>query len=309
MNNILSIQNEQKQLERLSAQRELYSSAKRWYVFQILGSVLIPVTLAIISFFNFKLPVFAAIFSIVFFLVDLIFISPLISKRKAKAAKIQELFDCEVLQISKSPLKMSNDIAVEEVLGHYEVHNKIKLNIEKVRDWYPPELESINIAFARLVCQRTNCWWDAKLRSRYMTTVRAISIIIPLLILIIGIMLGMTTDNIVLMTSSLMPLFRFANKEYSDHKWANERLERTYNYILKLWENILKNCFDRNKLAIESRAIQDEIFENRTKSPFILDVIYNAFRTKNEFIMKKTASVLVQEIHSAKVDFDSDLNK
>ncbi len=55
MNNIAIIQNEQKQLERLSAQRELYTSAKRFYIVQIIGSILIPIAFAIISFFDLKL--------------------------------------------------------------------------------------------------------------------------------------------------------------------------------------------------------------------------------------------------------------
>jgi hypothetical protein len=89
-NNISKVQNEQKQLERLSAQRELYSSAKKLYVIQAFGSVLIPVLLVTVSFFELELSVFAAIFGIVFFTLDIIFIVPAILKRKLKASKIQE---------------------------------------------------------------------------------------------------------------------------------------------------------------------------------------------------------------------------
>jgi hypothetical protein len=296
MNNIATIQNDQKQLERLSAQRELYSSAKKLYVIQIWGNVVIPIAFAVTSLFHFKVAVFAAMFAIVFFIIDLILIIPVISIKKGKAAKIQELFDCDVLQIPKSPLKTSSDIAVEEVLLHYEAHNKIKSNVEKVRDWYSPEISSLDIDFARLICQRTNCWWDAKLRVRYMNTLRLMSVIIPLIILVAGIMIKMQIDELVLIASSLMPLFKFAGKEFSDHKTANDRLEKTHNYILKIWDNVLKNCYEKGTLLSESRMIQDEIYEHRTKSPFILDFIYNLFREKNELLMNKTAAILVLEI-------------
>jgi hypothetical protein len=296
MNDIPKIQNLERQLERLSAQRELYSDAKKMYILQIVGSVLIPTMLVLFSFFFSNISLIAAIFGIGFFIVDIIFIVPTISRLKLKASKIQELFDCEVLQIPSSPLKSASDIAVEEVLTYYEAHIKIKTNVEKVRDWYPPIIGNIDIEFARLICQRTNCWWDAKLRKRYINFIRAFAIIIPLLLLVISALLKTPIDKVVLLLSALMPFFRFANKEYSDHKSSNDRLERTMNYICKLWENILSNRFDKNKLTIESRIIQDEIYEHRSKSPFIPDLIYKTFRDKNESLMNKTASILIEEI-------------
>jgi hypothetical protein len=303
MNNISKIQNEQKQLERLAAQRELYSSAKRWYVTQVFGSVVIPVVLVTISFFALQASLFAAIFGIVFFIVDIIFIVPAIAIRKLKASKIQELFDCEVLQLIKSPLKAADDIAVEEVLSYYEAHNKIKSNVEKLRNWYPQIIDSVNIAYARLICQRTNCWWDTKLRVRYINAIKAFAVFLPLLILIIGLIVGMQIETIVLLFGGLIPFFRFANKEYSDHKSSADRMSKTMNYILKTWDNILNRCIEKEKLINESRIIQDEIYENRSKSPFILDIIYKAFRDKNEGLMNKTAAILVEEIKEANVDY------
>jgi len=297
MNYISRIQNEQKQLERLSAQRELYSSAKKWYAWQIIGSMVIPIVFVIGSFFLYNFSVVAAIFGIGFFIFDILVIVPTISKLKLKASKIQELFDCDVLEISKSPLKISSDIAVEEVLTYYEAHCKIKSNVEKVRNWYPPIIDQVDIEYARLICQRTNCWWDVKLRNKYINFIKVVSIVIPLILLVISIAVHIPLEKIVLLFSALMPFFRFANKEYADQKASNDRLEKTMNYILKIWENILSNRIDKNSLSNESRIIQDEIYEHRSKSPFILDTIYNAFRDKNETVMNKSASILVQEIN------------
>jgi hypothetical protein len=296
MNNISSIQNEQKQIERLSAQRELYSSAKKWYILQVIGSMLIPMTFVLVSMFIFNVSLAAAMYGISFFIIDILIIAPTISKLKLKASKIQELFDCDVLQISKSPLKIASDITVEEVLTYYEAHNKIKSNVEKVRDWYPSIIDNVDIEYARLICQRTNCWWDVKLRSRYISFVRGFSIIIPLLLLITGITISMPLETMVLLFSGLMPFFRFANKEYADQKSSNDRLEKTMNYILKIWDNILLMRMNKNLLSTESRIIQDEIYEHRSKSPFILDVFYKVFRNKNEDLMNKAASILVNEI-------------
>jgi hypothetical protein len=298
MSNISSIQNEQKQIERLSAQRELYSSAKRWYILQIVGSIVVPVAFVLVSMFVINVSLAAAMYGICFFIIDILIIVPMISKLKLKASKVQELFDCDVLQIPKSPLKIASDITVEEVLTYYQAHNKIKSNVEKVKDWYPCIIDNVDIEYARLICQRTNCWWDVKLRSRYISFVRGFSIIIPLLLLIVGLITSMSLETIVLLFSGLMPFFRFANKEYADQKASNDRLEKTMNYILKIWDNILYRRMDKDLLPTESRIIQDEIYEHRSKSPFILDVFYKTFRDKNEELMNKTASILVEEINS-----------
>ena len=113
------------------------------------------------------------------------------------------------------------------MLTYYEAHN-VKSNVEKVRDWYPTEISVLDVEFARLICQRINCWWDVKLRIRYMNMLRVLSVTIPLIILVVSVTIKMHIDDIVLMASSLMPFFKFANKEFSDHKTANDRLERVF---------------------------------------------------------------------------------
>ena len=87
MNQIPAIQNSQKQLERLAAQRELYSSAKKWHGTQIILTVILPVVLATVAFFKTEFAVIAAIFGVLSFLIDISTIEPMIKKRKTKAAK------------------------------------------------------------------------------------------------------------------------------------------------------------------------------------------------------------------------------
>lgn len=303
MNSIPTTQNEQRQLERLSAQRELYSSAKRVYLVQVIGNVVIPIALAIISFFEIKVAIITALFGTVFFVIDVILIAPNISKKKSKAAKIQELFDCDVLKIPKSPLKSADDISVEEVLTHYEAHSKVQSNVEKVRDWYAIEVGSINIALARLICQRANCWWDKKMRNDYVNTLRGVSIFLPLILIVVGAILNMHFVSLVLVLSGLLPLFRFANKEFSDHMSATDRLNKTLNYIDKIWSRILDNSYDKSKLDTDARMIQDEIYEHRTRSPLILDKLYWYFRPKSEAMMINTAAIFVQQIKDSNADF------
>jgi hypothetical protein len=282
MNNIHIIQNSQKQIERIAAQRELYSTAKRFYGFQLFGNVLLPIVFSMISIFKSDFSVCFGLYGICFYVIDILIIEQHIEERRTKAAKIQELFDCDVLLIKKSPLKIANDIAVEEVLTYYNAYSKMTTNIEKLKDWYPQDTKEISIHYARLICQRTNCWWDSKLRFSYITKLKYICILSGLAIIVFGIMGKLQFEQVVLITSGLIPFFQFSSKQYYDNISANDRLQKVADYINDIWENIITKTIDINSLEEVSRRIQDEFYENRIKSPLILDSFYGLFRKKTK---------------------------
>lgn len=295
MNNIASKQNEQKQLEKLAAQREIYSFAKRLYLFQICITVLIPICLFIVSSIWSNVLVYSALFGVVIFIMDGIMLQPVIKGLKLKAAKIQELFDCEVLELDTSPLKIVNDIAVEEVLLNYNAHNKIKTNIEKIRDWYPPNVESLPISIARIICQRANCWWDSKLRIRYSTFLKYFGLAVFFAIFIYAFISKADLMTFTLYLSGLIPFFQFCNKEYVEHREAALRLNELVKYSKDIWEYALENPEDYHRIKLNSRRLQDEIYEHRCKSPLVLDSFYNLFRDQNEILMNRTSEILIEE--------------
>lgn len=295
MNQIPIEQNTQKQLERLAAQRELYSSAKNWHIAQIFMTVIIPVVLAILSTYAPKIASFGAIFGVLSFILDISIIEPEIYRKKTKAAKIQELFDCEVLQIPKSPLKTVDDITVEEVLTYYNAHIKIKTNVEKIKDWYSPHVGQLSIKTARILCQRTNCWWDSKLRKRFSSFLKFGSIIVFSLLLILSYVVDLNLIEFTLILSTLVPFFQFCIKQGNDNKDAADRLNELVLYSVQIWNNALDNSCDDKTMIIDSRRLQDEIFEHRKKSPLILNFFYSLFRDKDEELMNRTSEILVQE--------------
>jgi len=295
MNQIPKEQNTQKQLERLAAQRELYSSAKKWHLSQIIFTVFIPVALATGSIYFNELAVYSAIFGVASFVFDISIIDPAINRKKKKAAKIQELFDCEVLQIPKSPLKTVDDITVEEVLLHYNAHSKIKSNVERIKNWYSPSVGQLSMKTARILCQRTNCWWDSKLRQRYSNFLKATSIVIFTLLMLASYLANLTLIETTLIASALVPFFQFCIKQCNDNLDAANRLNDLVSYSTQIWNDALKNSCNEETMILNSRRLQDEIFEHRSKSPLILDRFYKMFRDKDEELMNRTSDILVQE--------------
>src|SRR5579863_908695 len=239
-NDILTRQNKPEELERLAAQRELYSSAKRIFAWQAVLTVVIPVILACFGIIFEKWAPYIAWYGLVVFAVDSLAIDPVIKKRKTKAAKIQELFDCSVLQLSYSELKTVKDITVEDVLGYYEAHQKIETNIEKIKDWYPAAIAQVGLPVARIICQRSSCWWDKTLRDNYCLRIKYLIIFI-IVCVFTGCLIAKTgTVQLVLVLSALVPFFQFAIKQYNDNVDMNCRLEQLSYYIDKVWDDLLK---------------------------------------------------------------------
>lgn len=295
MNNIPLKQNEQKQLERLAAQREIYSFSKKLYLFQMVLTVITPISLFIISCIWNSLVVYSALFGILAFIMDGILIQPIIKKKKIKAAKIQEMFDCDILDLEISPLKVVNDITVEEILLNYNAHIKIKTNIEKIRDWYPTNIQKMPISIARIICQRANCWWDSKLRVRYSSFLKYFAITVFLSIFVYAFLAHIDVYNFTLYLSGLIPFFQFCNKEFTGHREAAERLDELVHYSQEIWSYALANHDDHNENRLNSRRLQDEIYEHRCKSPLIFNRFYNYFRDENEVLMNRTSEILIEE--------------
>ncbi len=300
MNQITTIQNSEQQLERLAAQRELYSSAKRRFNLQLIGNLLIPISLSLVAAFIGNFSVYTALYGIVFFIIDTILIEPIIKDRKAKAAKIQELFDSDVLEISKSPFKTADDITVEEVLTHYNAHKKIESNIEKIRDWFNVDLTGLDVSIARLICQRVNYSWDCRLRTSYGKILKVIIVILPIIIFIVGVFVPLTLEQVALILSGLLPVFRFLTKQYQENKDSSEKLNKLNSFFNKIWERILRNEVDKTELDEIARKIQDEIYDNRVRSPLIPDSYYWIYRPDDESLMTKTAETLVLEFKDSK---------
>ncbi|WP_156176135.1 S-4TM family putative pore-forming effector [Hymenobacter terrenus] len=295
MNTIPESQVERKQLERLAAQRELYSAAKVWYGWQLLITTAIPIILALIALIKEEFSTISAVFGAASLFVDAYLVDRNIKSRKERAVKIQELFDCDILQLPSSPLKVADDIKVEEVLRHYKAHAKIPTNIEKIVGWYSKEVGEVPIHIARIICQRTNCWWDATLRKRFAHFLKYSSVVALIIVLSVGCYREMDITSILLIIAGLTPFFQYCIKQHNDNVDAIKRLDELYYFAAQLWNRAVHDCGAEEILTLESRRLQDEIFNYRTNNPLILDWLYNKFRDEDEATMNASARLLVDE--------------
>lgn len=297
MNNIPQEQNNQNRLELLAAQRQLYSDAKRLQMIGIIVSIPTVIMWSVVVAIFPMCAVYAAFWSIMATLIDILLLSKLQKSFQEKAAKIQQMFDCDVLQFDWANLSCGNRVEQETIIDAYNRYKLKNPDIKKLQNWYPVIVEQLPIYQARIVCQRANVWWDAKLRRRYSKWIIFILLALTVIVLTIGLVGGLTLEKFVLaVLAPLTPAFFFGLRQYNEHNEAAAKLDKLRENAEALVQQLISRRYTPLDIERESYSLQAQIYDNRRLSPLILDWLYSRLRNKDEEMMNKGAEFLVQDL-------------
>lgn len=284
------------QIDRLAAQKYFYLMAERIQIIHLLFAV--PFVLfgsLVVAFFP-KFNVYAAFWGISITFLDILVFVPYQSSLKKNAAKIQELFDCEVLNLEWSTLKCGRRPEEETILEAALKFNTLKPNYPYLKDWYPPEVGQLPIYKARLICQRTNCWWDAKLRRNYADMVIFLLIILATILVILGLIGGSSLESFLLVTLvPLTPALILGTRQYSEHIESASSWQNLKEYSEQLWEQAIAGQKTSQELTQSSRRLQDEIYEHRCKSPLIFNWLYHRLRPAYAQQTDRGVKIMIEE--------------
>jgi len=296
MNTIPQEQSIQKQIERLAAQREIYSDAKKIQGVVITLSVPCVIVLILLAAVFPKIQVFVAFWGIIVTLLDIVVFTPRQKSLQEKAAKIQQLFDCDVLQMDWSKLNSGNRLEPEAVAEASSRHKRIDPNYSKLQNWYPVSAGQLPIHLARLICQRSNCWWDAQLRRRYAVFGLVTIVGLTVMVFLVGLIGGLTLEKFFLVVlAPLIPAVVLGIRQYIEHTEAAARLDRLKERSLELWNEAIKGRLNPQEVTEESYKLQNEIYDNRRRNPLIFNWIYSHLRRQQEEQMNRGAEELVEE--------------
>jgi len=285
------------QLDRLAAQRYLYTKAKYILMARMILAIPIPLAWSIAVAFWPSLQVYAALWGMTVSLVDASALTALHRSWKELAAKIQEQFDCDVLQMPWADVKVGSRPDLETIAEASAKYKRTHPDDSDLKDWYPPSVREIPLSLARLVCQRSNCRWDATLRRRFTTLVAATIGALIFLVMLMSLIGGLSLEKFVLaVLAPLMPTILWGIREYREQREAADRADRLKDHVQKLWDNAVKGHLSPNQLDGESRELQNVIYDHRRSSPLIFDWIYNRLRTGQEVKMNRAAKGLVEEV-------------
>lgn len=296
MNAIPTDQNSAVQLDRLAAQRQLYTEAKQLEALRTIIAVPLVLLWSIVAAIFPQVRVYAAAWGIVAALIDIAYLNRWEHSLQRKAAKIQEMFDCDVLNLPWRYLTVGHPPDVESIAEASKKYKSKDPHYAALHDWYPKAVGKLPLPLARIVCQRANCWWDGKLRRRYAVNALALVGLLTVAVLLIGLVGGFSVEGLVLsVLAPLTPAFTWAIRQYyeqSDYSIAADHLKE---YCERLWSQAVSGKISDEELARESRELQDGIFERRCRGPLIFNWIYRLLRKEYEEQMNISAEALTQE--------------
>jgi hypothetical protein len=298
VNNIPQEQNTQRKLDLLAAQRQLYTDAKKLQMISVI--IYIPVVIGwsiIVALFPLA-SVYAGLWGILVTFLELLVLSRLQRSTQEKAAKIQQIFDCEVLQFDWTSLNCGIKIDPETIVDASERFKRKNANrSNELQNWYPSSVGQLPLPQARIICQRSNVWWDSQLRRRYSNWIVIILATLIAIVFLISLIGGLTLEKFLLaVLVPLTPAFVFGLRQYTDHNDAASRLDRLRNSAEFLVQEVIKGRFTQQDLERESYSLQAQIYDNRRRSPLIFDWLYSRLRRKDEEQMNRGAESLIQEL-------------
>ena len=237
----------------------------------------------------------SALYAIGALIVDVVFLERMAKHYQDTGAKIQEVFDTELLHIPWNPVRVLKP-DLEEVVGlARKMTNKKKL--ETLPDWYPAECGELPLEYARLICQRANMRWDATLRRRYSVAFIVVLVLIGAVALVFGLAMKWNlADFVMVVILPLLPIAIKILRESGKHVESAVASDRAKNILEATWRRIMTEDVSLEELVTQSRHLQDELYDRRRHSPTVPEFVYLFWRDDQEQEMVGGSQKLVEDV-------------
>ena len=165
MNNIPQRQNEQQAIDKLKAQRHKYTIAKRYGDANFVCCIVLVLVFAILKLIFPQeewLVKSAVCYGAVVTIVK-VFLTRKQLELKKDAARIQQMFDCYLFNLSWNRALCGKQLEPEDICEAAEGEPE-----EGLTDWYNPKVGNLTPSSATLACMRINVTYDRKLKQKYL---------------------------------------------------------------------------------------------------------------------------------------------
>lgn len=294
---ILFEQNRSTNIDKLLAQRHLYSQGKNLQYILIVITVIVPIVISFTgNFTNFNLKDNKWIY-VMYFISALLLektFEVIIKRKKKTAASIQEKFDVNVYKLEEN--QTLNTVFVDEdVIRKYSKRDqKNEKKLKKVENWYSLKIEILKTNLAILFCQRMNITYDQNIKKKYNVLLLTISVITFLVLFAISLYIDFSLEKfIVQVLLPSIPIFNFAYKEIRMNLESIDNLQK----LRQIIESKLNKVNLVDDVAVKDlREIQDRIYLNRILSPLIPNFIYDIMWTKLEDRMNYSVEKKIEQL-------------
>lgn len=302
MNDIDQKQNEPRMLDLLRARTLIYRRVKTYQAVGLWISLGLPLIGLVVSAIYPVAKPFIALVALVFSHLEVLSFDPWVRSQLKTAAKLQEEFDCAVLRMDWNRFLAGSTVDPEQFSDLGLLNDKDE---KRLLGWYPAdEIRHLPIHLARLVCQRTNIWYDSTLRKRYRTWLLAGFLALALSVAAVSLWMDPTVTSFVLSTlAPITPVMIWTFRERNRHASTCELLDRLNEDIKKLLDS--SHNATEQELGARSRELQDAIYNHRVASPLIFEWVYNRLRPGMEAKMHAGAAKLVKDFGTTSNSVDA----
>ena len=294
-NEIPRLQNTPANIDRLAAMRRLYSIAKRVVATEMILSLPILVGLSVITTIAGQAFTWlTGALATGVLLLDAIWLAPAVERLSKQAARIQERFDTDVLQLPPNGVLTGGPVAPEDIARHSRKCGDARRHA--LQNWYSPEVGRLPMAEARMACQRSNLWWDGELRRRYSLWFLAVAIVSFVILTGFSLIRDLTVRSFVeTALQPFLPMFALLIRYYNRNKGVVVSLRGARSAVEGLWNRALHGGASADEIVNVSRQIQDLVLTKREAAPLIFDWFYSLHRKRLAAETKYAISTAVGE--------------
>ncbi len=295
---ILETENLPENIEKLSAQREIYACAKNIIFWQVIFTVPTIISLAFIKLFcewyyKTNIEWFVSTYALVLFFIDGLILNNRIKLKKENAAGIQELFDCEVLGIEWNKMLFTEKPEHGDVHKYHKLRQKRNIN-DNFSNWYSEPIKEVENNLAKIICQQSNVTYDFEVRKTFTKWIVLIAIITFVLLFILTAIYDLSFRTFITnVITPFLPIFAIAIKWYFEQQNSIKTLEEIKSVMQTIWDNAIENKQIPNDIVI--RQVQDRIHLHRRECALVPEIIYNKIKAKQEEQMYFSVNGAVRE--------------
>ena len=294
-NHIAQDQNSERSLKLQMAKEHLYALASRVQLTQGLIPAANAAVWLIVLPLKPDLRVWSVLLAFLIPIVDLILLDPLQKKWKLIAAKVQELFDCDVLHLPWNGFKIGERPTEETIAEHARKYRRKQMTNAHLPDWYTFQFEDLPYQAATVICQRSNCWWDSQLRRTYSWILLSSVSVIGISCVVYGIVAKASVEQFVLaLIAPISPFIMWAVKESRLQEATATNSERVLASVNQVWTNVCEKQKGVQTLDHDSRMLQDEIFARRSVAPVNPSWLYFFKRNDYQKLMVEGGQQLIE---------------
>lgn len=277
MNDIVAKENQPTFIDRLLAQRNLYSGAKLLSVILFVLCILVPIGL---SFAKYSypciniLPKMVVVYGVAATIIRII-LKDATESYQGFAARVQQQFDTELFDIPwNTPLCGSKPLP-EEIYKYSRKGDRTSLS-----NWYDEIVATLPKSVGSLVCMRTNVVYDKGLRNKFFSGCVVVFFVAVTLVIVWG--LANNTglwDAFLYGMLPLMPIVTWFIDVWKQHVKSMKVLDNLYSLIISALDGA-RGGVDVPKDTLTE--IQNFMFLHRKSSYLIPDCIYRMLRSESE---------------------------